>query len=198
MEINVVTLHKVVETMPQQMHSVFKAKGGLLQKASVQIVFGTGSVFFFCHHVNGVSGIQFWFNLTIALSSSHNYIEVWQTPDAWFCLLCSLCHQSGMGVPFYCSFWDMVTPICNSAILKLWSLGYLWPPSPSSLPSVGIICTFILLLASFQPFHMFYTFLLLPLLMLQYVLNYPHNTDSIPVGLQCVWCVSALVLSLIG
>ena len=35
MEIKVVTLHKVVETMPQQMHSVIKAKGGLLHKASV-------------------------------------------------------------------------------------------------------------------------------------------------------------------
>ena len=28
MEINVVTLHKVVETMPPQMRSVIKAKGG--------------------------------------------------------------------------------------------------------------------------------------------------------------------------
>ena len=45
MEINVVTLHKVVETMPQQMHSVIKAKGGLLQKTSVQLFFWTGSVF---------------------------------------------------------------------------------------------------------------------------------------------------------
>ena len=43
-EINVVTLHKIVETMPQQMHSVIKAKGGLLQKASVQRFFGMGSV----------------------------------------------------------------------------------------------------------------------------------------------------------
>ena len=35
MERNVVTLHKAVETMPQQIRSVIKAKGGLLQKASV-------------------------------------------------------------------------------------------------------------------------------------------------------------------
>ena len=28
MKINVVTLHKVVKTMPQQMHSIIKAKGG--------------------------------------------------------------------------------------------------------------------------------------------------------------------------
>ena len=40
MEINVVTLHKVVETMPQQMRSLIKAKGGLLQKVIVQLFFG--------------------------------------------------------------------------------------------------------------------------------------------------------------
>ena len=44
-EIKVVTLHKVVETMPQQMCSVIKAKGGLLQKASVQLFWGTASVY---------------------------------------------------------------------------------------------------------------------------------------------------------
>ena len=38
MEINVVTLHKVVETMPQQMRSVIKAKGGLLQKTQRKTV----------------------------------------------------------------------------------------------------------------------------------------------------------------
>ena len=43
MEINVVTLHKVVE-MPQQMPSVIKAKG-LLRKACVQLLFWTGSVY---------------------------------------------------------------------------------------------------------------------------------------------------------
>ena len=42
MEINVVTLQKVVETMPQQLRSVIKAKGGLLQKASVQLFFLDG------------------------------------------------------------------------------------------------------------------------------------------------------------
>ena len=34
MEINVVTLHKVVETMPQQMLSKIKAKGGLTNCAT--------------------------------------------------------------------------------------------------------------------------------------------------------------------
>ena len=33
MELKVVTLHKVVETMPQQMLSVIKAECGLLQNA---------------------------------------------------------------------------------------------------------------------------------------------------------------------
>ena len=42
MEINVVTLDKVVETMAQQMNSVIKAKGGLLQKVSVQLFFVDG------------------------------------------------------------------------------------------------------------------------------------------------------------
>ena len=37
MEINVVTLRKVVETIPQQMRSVIKVKGGLLQKVSMQL-----------------------------------------------------------------------------------------------------------------------------------------------------------------
>ena len=40
MEINGLTLHKVVETMPQQMRSLIKAKGGLLQKVSMQLFFG--------------------------------------------------------------------------------------------------------------------------------------------------------------
>ena len=40
MEINV-TLHKVVETMPQQMRSAIKAKGS----PTKYIFFGTGSVF---------------------------------------------------------------------------------------------------------------------------------------------------------
>ena len=39
MEINVVTLHKVVETMPQQMRFLIKAKGGLLKKAYVRLFF---------------------------------------------------------------------------------------------------------------------------------------------------------------
>ena len=34
-EINVATLHKVVETMPQQMRSVIKAKGGPMKYYSV-------------------------------------------------------------------------------------------------------------------------------------------------------------------
>ena len=44
MEINVVTLHKVFEAMPQQMDFVIKVKGGLLQKASATL-FWTGSVY---------------------------------------------------------------------------------------------------------------------------------------------------------
>ena len=42
MEMNVVTLHKFLETMPQLMQSVIKAKGGLLQK--VVFFFWTGGV----------------------------------------------------------------------------------------------------------------------------------------------------------
>ena len=45
MVINYVTLQKVGETMAQQMRSVVKAKGGLLQKASVQLFLGVGSVY---------------------------------------------------------------------------------------------------------------------------------------------------------
>ena len=41
MEINVASLHKVVKTIPQQMRSILKAKGGLLQKG------GRGCNFFF-------------------------------------------------------------------------------------------------------------------------------------------------------
>ena len=41
-EINVMTLHTVIEAMPQQVHSVIKATGCLLQKASL---FWTGCVF---------------------------------------------------------------------------------------------------------------------------------------------------------
>ena len=44
MEINVVTLHKVVETMPQQMRSVIKSKGGPIKYYSVQLLFWPGSV----------------------------------------------------------------------------------------------------------------------------------------------------------
>ena len=44
MEINVVTLYKVVKIMPKVMRSVIKAKGSLLQKASVQLFWGKGSV----------------------------------------------------------------------------------------------------------------------------------------------------------
>ena len=60
-----------------------------------------------------------------------------------------------MELPFYVFFFftlgDLKTqPL--SAILKLCSFGYLWPPSPSSLPFVGIICTCVLFLASLQPF----------------------------------------------
>ena len=39
-EINVVTLDKVVETMPQQMSSIIKAKGGPMKYLSVQLFFG--------------------------------------------------------------------------------------------------------------------------------------------------------------
>ena len=41
MERNVVTLHKVVETMPQQMRSVIKAKGGPTRSVGL---FGADSV----------------------------------------------------------------------------------------------------------------------------------------------------------
>ena len=63
-EINVVTLHKVVETMPQQMRSVIKAKGGLLQKASVQLFFWTGSVYSACLGSN----LQFSLSFSLSLS----------------------------------------------------------------------------------------------------------------------------------
>ena len=39
MKINVVTLHKVVETMQQQMHSKIKAKGDITNYYSVQLFF---------------------------------------------------------------------------------------------------------------------------------------------------------------
>ena len=45
MEINIVTLHKLIETTPQQLRSVIKAKSGLLQKTSVQLLFWRGSVY---------------------------------------------------------------------------------------------------------------------------------------------------------
>ena len=45
MEITVVTLHMVVETMPQQMRSVIKAKGGPTKYLSEQLFFGTGSIY---------------------------------------------------------------------------------------------------------------------------------------------------------
>uniref|UniRef100_A0A0E9Y0L7 Uncharacterized protein n=1 Tax=Anguilla anguilla TaxID=7936 RepID=A0A0E9Y0L7_ANGAN len=47
---------------------------------------------FAAKHVDGLYGqnVQFWSHLTIALSSSHNSNEVWQAPDSWFCLLCSV------------------------------------------------------------------------------------------------------------
>ena len=38
MEINVVTLHKAARTVPQQMRTIIKTKGGLLQKASVRLM----------------------------------------------------------------------------------------------------------------------------------------------------------------
>ena len=40
MEINVVTLHNVVKTMPKQMRSVMKAKGGPTKYLSVQLFWG--------------------------------------------------------------------------------------------------------------------------------------------------------------
>ena len=46
MEINVVTLHKVVKAMPQQMHSVIKAKGGPIQYYNVQLLFFAQAVYF--------------------------------------------------------------------------------------------------------------------------------------------------------
>ena len=39
MEINVITLHTVVETTPQQMRSVIKAKGGSMKYKSVHLFF---------------------------------------------------------------------------------------------------------------------------------------------------------------
>ncbi len=39
MEINVVILHCDVRTMPQQMHTVIKAKGGLMKYYYVQLFF---------------------------------------------------------------------------------------------------------------------------------------------------------------
>ena len=46
MEINVVTLHKVVETMPQQMHSVIKAKGESFAKGECATFFLDGECIF--------------------------------------------------------------------------------------------------------------------------------------------------------
>ena len=44
-----------------------------------------------CSTINGVycQNVRFISDLTIALSSSHSN-ELWQTQDAWFCLLCSV------------------------------------------------------------------------------------------------------------
>ena len=107
---------------------------------------------------------QCWTHLTIALFSSHNSNEVWQTQDAWFIVLSKryLCATLPkelvcIKVSFYIIFFDLVTPRHNQSLqfLNLWSLSYLW----LSLPSMRIICNCILCLASLQPFHMFYTFL---------------------------------------
>ena len=74
------------------------------------------------------------FNLTIALSSSSNFNEVWQTQDTWFCLLCSvravfLSPFHGVWMCHSLYFFRLDDPKTQpiSAILKLWSFGYLWP-----------------------------------------------------------------------
>ena len=61
MEINVVTLHVVVETTPPQMRSLIKAKGGLLQKASVRLFFFFFGRAVYAHQCKACSRLYKWF-----------------------------------------------------------------------------------------------------------------------------------------
>ena len=45
---------------------------------------------FAAKNVNGVYGQKYLSHPIIALFSSHNSNEVWQTENAWFCLLCTI------------------------------------------------------------------------------------------------------------
>ena len=96
--------------------------------------FSLYALHFAAKHVDGMYGqnVQFCSYLVTALSSSHNFNEVWQTPDAWYCimLLSKGCLHATLPKsllvwrhPFYGFFSELVTktqPI--SAILNLWSL----------------------------------------------------------------------------
>lgn len=81
---------------------------------------------------------QFWSHLTVALSSGHNF-EVWQTPDAGFCLLGAVRALFVPPVQRVCRWEGFLRPGDPkmqpvSVILKPGSLGPIWPPSQCPKP----------------------------------------------------------------
>ena len=81
------------------------------------------AIHFACKNVDGMCGqnVKFWSHLIIALSSSHNSNELWQTQDCVYCVQLGLylCHPSkeiaGMEVLLNV-FLDLVSPRHNQSL----------------------------------------------------------------------------------